>query len=90
MPFENLELALQRHLINNFKMATELGAVSEKIKADNVVDGIAAYISEKEITKVVVGRPDRKFSVKILFSGNFINKLIDALKDKDCDLEIIT
>ncbi|MBK7157210.1 MAG: sensor protein KdpD [Ignavibacteria bacterium] len=90
MPFENLELALQRHLINNFKMATELGAVSEKVKAANVVDGIAAYISEKEITKVVVGRPDSKFSFKKMFAGNFINKLIDALKDKDCDLEIIT
>ncbi|MFZ1459446.1 MAG: sensor protein KdpD [Ignavibacteria bacterium] len=90
MPFENLELALQRHLINNFKMATELGAVSEKVKAANVVDGIAAYISEKEITKVVVGRPDSKFSVKKMFAGNFINKLIDAIKDKDCDLEIIT
>ena len=90
MPFENLELALQRHLINNFKMATELGAVSEKVKAANVVDGIAAYISEKEITKVVVGRPDSKFSFKKMFAGNFINKLIDAIKDKDCDLEIIT
>ncbi|MBK6537975.1 MAG: sensor protein KdpD [Ignavibacteria bacterium] len=90
MPFENLELALQRHLINNFKMATELGAVSEKVKAVTVVDGIAAYISEKEITKVVVGRPDSKFSVKKMFAGNFINKLIDAIKDKDCDLEIIT
>ncbi|MBK7256150.1 MAG: sensor protein KdpD [Ignavibacteria bacterium] len=90
MPFENLELALQRHLINNFKMATELGAVSEKVKAANVVDGIAAYISEKEITKVVVGRPDSKFSFKKMFAGNFINKLIDAIKDRDCDLEIIT
>lgn len=89
-PFENLELALQRHLINNFKMATELGAVSEKVKAVTVVDGIAAYISEKEITKVVVGRPDSKFSVKKMFTGNLINKLIDALKDKDCDMEIIT
>ena len=90
LPFENLELALQRHLINNFKMATELGAVSDKIKADTVVEGISAYISEKEITKVVVGRPDSKFSVKKMFGGNLIIKLIDALKDKDCDLEIIT
>ena len=88
--FENLELALQRHLINNFKMATELGAVSEKIKADSIVDGIINYSKEKEITKIVVGRPGKNFSVKKMLRGNIVNKLIDALKDMDCDLEIIT
>ena len=88
--FENLELALQRHLINNFKMATELGAVSEKIKADSIVDGIINYSKEKEITKIVVGRPGKNFSLKKMLRGNIVNKLIDALKDMDCDLEIIT
>lgn len=63
-PFENFELALQRHLINNFKMATELGGVSEKIKANTIIEGIVKYSSEKEITKIVVGRPDKAFSVK--------------------------
>lgn len=89
-PFENMDLALQRHLINNFKMATESGGVSEKIKADTIVDGIIKYTLEKDITKIVVGRPDNKLSIKKLFRGNIVNKLIDALKDIDCDLEIIT
>jgi len=89
-PFENFELALQRHLINNFKMATELGGVSEKVKANTIIEGIVKYSSEKEITKIVVGRPDKTFSVKKIIRGNIVNKLIDALKDTDCDLEIIT
>jgi two-component system sensor histidine kinase KdpD len=89
-PFENMDLALQRHLINNFKMATESGGVSEKIKADSIVDGIIKYTLEKEITKIVVGRPDNKLSIKKLIRGNIVYKLIDALKDIDCDLEIIT
>ncbi len=88
--FENLDLALQRHLINNFKMATELGAVSEKIKADTILDGILKYRQEKEITKIVVGRPDKSLSVKRILRGNIVNKLIDALEEVDCDLEIIT
>ncbi len=89
-PFENLDLVLQRHLINNFKMATELGGNSKKIKADNIIKGIVDYSSEKEITKIIIGRPDEKFSMKKMFRGNIVNKLIDALKDTDCDLEIIT
>ena len=89
-PFENLDLAMQRHLINNFKMATELGAVSDKVKADSIVEGIINYTKEKEITKIVVGRPGNKHSIKKLIRGNIVNKLIDGLKEIDCDLEIIT
>ncbi len=89
-PFENLDLALQRHLINNFKMATELGAVSDKVKADSIVEGIINYTKEKEITKIVVGRPGNKHSIKKMIRGNIVNKLIDGLKEIDCDLEIIT
>lgn len=89
-PFENLDLALQRHLINNFKMATELGGVSDKVKANTIIEGIVKYSSEKEITKIVIGRPDKTVSLKKIMRGNIVNKLIDALKDTDCDLEIIT
>jgi two-component system, OmpR family, sensor histidine kinase KdpD len=89
-PFENLDLALQRHLINNFKMATELGGVSEKIKSRSIVEGIIDYSNNKEITKIVIGRPGKAMSVRKFMQGNIINKLIDALKDKECDLEIVT
>jgi len=89
-PFENLDLAVQRHLINNFKMATELGAVTEKIKENSIVDGIMKHSSNKEITKIVIGRPGKDLSLKKLLRGNIVNKLIDALKDTECDLEIVT
>ena len=71
-------------------MATELGGVSDKIKAKTIIEGIVKYSSEKEITKIVVGRPDKTFSIKKIMRGNIVNKLIEALKDTDCDLEIIT
>lgn len=89
-PFENLELSLQRHLINNFKMATGLGGISEKIKSRSVVEGIIDYSSNKEITKIVIGRPGKALSIKKIMRGSIVNKLIDALKDRECDLEIVT
>lgn len=88
--FENLDLALQRHLINNFKMATELGAVSDKIKSSSIVEGIIKYTKEKGITKIVVGKPGKRFFLKRLISGSIVDKLTDALSDIDCDLEIVT
>ncbi len=88
--FENLNLALQRHLINNFKMATGLGAVTDKLKAKNIVDGIMEYASQKDITKIVVGKPSRGLSFKKLLKGNIINKLMEELEERDCDLEIVT
>lgn len=89
-PFENLELALQRHLINNFEMATEFGGISEKIKAPSIVEGIINFSIEKEISKIVIGRPGKAFSLKKMLRGNIVNKLIEALKDRECDLEIVT
>ncbi len=88
--FENLNLALQRHLINNFKMATELGGTAEKIIANNIVGGIMQYAKDKDITKIVVGKPSKDLSLKRLLKGNIINKLMEELEDKDCDLEIVT
>lgn len=88
--FENLNLALQRHLINNFKTATELGGSAEKIKAKSIVEGIMQYTAEKDITKIVVGKPSKGISLNRLVKGNILNILIDALEDKECDLEIVT
>jgi len=88
--FENMNLALQRHLINNFKMATELGAAAEKIMAPSVIEGIMQFAKEKDITKIVVGKPSKKLSLKNFYKGNIINKLMEELEDKECDLEIVT
>lgn len=88
--FENINLTTQRHLINNFKLGTELGAVTEKIKAANIVDGIVNYSKEKEITKIMIGKPDKSVSLKKVFSRNIVNNLIEKLEDSDSDLEIVT
>src|SRR5450432_1737213 len=39
---DNINLAIQRHLINNFKLATELGAEVVQVKFDRIAKGIIA------------------------------------------------
>ncbi len=89
--FENIDLKLQRFLINNFKMATELGGISEKINASDIVSGILDFAREKNITKIVLGKPSKKGYIKKIISTPIIDKLIEAAskEEQDYDIEII-
>lgn len=46
---EKIPLAAQRHLINNFKNATELGAEVIQLKQSNVAKAIVAIVEEKKL-----------------------------------------
>jgi two-component system sensor histidine kinase KdpD len=89
--FENIDLKLQRYLINNFKMATELGGISEKIKSPDIVEGILDFAKEKNISKIVLGKPGKKGYIKKIVTTSIVDKLIEkASKDEqDYDIEII-
>jgi two-component system sensor histidine kinase KdpD len=58
---DKIPLADQRHLINNFKNATELGAEVIQKKSDNVAHVIMEIVEEKGITTVCLGKPHLKF-----------------------------
>jgi len=90
-PFEKMELKPQRLLINNFKLATELGATSEKVQASNIVDGLMDYAKEKGVTRIILGKPTRKHYLKKLVSENIIDKLLDRVEadEQDFDVEIL-
>ena len=89
--FQNLELKQQRYLINNFKMATELGAVSEKISAEDIVEGILTFAAEKGITKIILGKPSRRGYIKKLVSSTIVDRLLERVSEseRDFDIEII-
>lgn len=87
--FADIKLDVQRHIINNFKLATELGAFTEKIKSDNPARAIFEYAKEKDITHIVVGRHRKSNILKNFFSKNLIEELLDLIEDEDIDLEII-
>lgn len=86
---DKIPLDLQRHLINNFKNATELGAKIIQYKQDDISAAILKTIEERQITTVCIGKPHLKLWQIILKTGVF-NQLLKTLTKNDVDLVILS
>lgn len=86
---EKIPLAVQRHLINNFKNATELGAEVIQKKNDDITASIMETVLEKKITTVCVGKPHINLFQIALQTGIF-NQLLKTLSKNDVDLVILS
>ncbi len=82
-------LAAQRHLINNFKLATELGAEVIKMKQPNIAKGIIETAAQKEITTICIGKPHLTLFNVILHTSAF-NQLLNRLSEADIDIVILS
>lgn len=82
-------LAAQRHLINNFKLATELGAEVIKAKQQNIARGIIETAEEKKITTICIGKPHLTLFSVILSTAVF-NQLLNKLSAADIDIVILS
>jgi len=86
---DKIPLADQRHLINNFKNATELGAEVLQVKNDNIAKAIIETVTEKKITTVCIGKPHLKL-FQIILRTNIFNQLLKTLSNNDVDLIILS
>jgi two-component system sensor histidine kinase KdpD len=86
---DKIPLAAQRHLINNFKNATELGAEVIQTKAVNIAEAIMELVAEKRITTVCLGKPHLNLLQVILHTGVF-NQLLKTFSKNDVDLVILS
>ncbi|MBO9675385.1 MAG: sensor protein KdpD [Sphingobacteriaceae bacterium] len=86
---ERIKLDKQRHLINHFKLATELGAEVIKIKSNAITKTIIDIAAEKEITTICIGKPHLNIFQVILRTAVF-NGLLKNLAMKDIDLVILS
>jgi two-component system sensor histidine kinase KdpD len=86
---DKIALAKQRHLINNFKLARELGAEIIKVKSNNIAKTIIDQCEEKKITTICVGKPHLNL-VRIILSTNVFNQLLKKLKVSDVDLVVLS
>ena len=86
---DRIPLADQRHLINNFKNATELGAEVLQIKHDNIAKAIVETVMERKITTVCIGKPRLKL-FQIILRTNVFNQLLKTLSKNDVDLIILS
>jgi two-component system sensor histidine kinase KdpD len=86
---DKIPLADQRHLINNFKNATELGAEVIQLKDQNIARAIMHTVTEKNITTVCIGKPHLKL-FQIILRTNVFNQLLKTLSKNDVDLIILS
>jgi two-component system sensor histidine kinase KdpD len=86
---DKIGLAEQRHLINNFKLATELGAEVLRVKYNNIAKGIIQTAEEHSITTLCIGKPHLTLLNVILNTAVF-NQLLTKLAAADIDVVILS
>lgn len=86
---DKIGLAAQRHLINNFKLATELGAEVIRLKQSNIARGIMETAESHSITTICIGKPHLSLYNVILSTAVF-NQLLTKLAASDIDVVILS
>ena len=86
---DKIALDKQRHLINNFKLATQLGAEIVQVQNNSISKAIIEFAESKAITTICVGKPH--FSLfKIILSSSIFNELLKKLSSNDIDIIILS
>jgi two-component system sensor histidine kinase KdpD len=86
---DKIKLDKQRHLINNFKLATELGAEVVKLKSDQITQTIIKLAQDREVTTICIGKPHLSLFQVILQTAIF-NELLKNLSTTETDLVILS
>ncbi len=86
---DKINLATQRHLINNLKLATELGAEVIRIQSDSVAKTIVEVAEKNEITTICIGKPHFNL-FKIILATNLFNQLLKKLSSAAVDIVILS
>jgi two-component system sensor histidine kinase KdpD len=86
---DKINLASQRHLINNMKLATQLGGQVLKIKSDRIAQTIWETAEKYDITTIFIGKPLFKFYQLIMKTAVF-TQLLNKMSKTDIDLVILS
>jgi two-component system sensor histidine kinase KdpD len=86
---DKIPLDLQRHLINNFKNATELDAEVIQVKHSNIARAIIETAEERKITTVCIGKPHLNL-FQVILRTNIFNQLLKTFSKNDIDLIILS
>jgi two-component system sensor histidine kinase KdpD len=86
---DKIPLDKQRHLINHFQLATELGAEIIKVKSEKVSTAIAQQAEERKVTTICIGKPHLNLA-RIILATNIFNELLKKLSSNNIDLIILS
>ncbi|MFN4315683.1 MAG: sensor protein KdpD [Chitinophagaceae bacterium] len=86
---ERIPLDRQRHLINNFKLATELGAELIQLRDTSILNPIFRLVEQKQITTLCMGKPHLNLW-QVIWQTGHLNQLLKVLAKNDVDLIILS
>lgn len=81
---ERIDLASQRHLLNHFKLVTELGGEVVQVQSKDILGSIVQVCKEKQISTVCMGFPGLRLPgalCSVLKYRRFLNNLAQANVD---------
>jgi two-component system sensor histidine kinase KdpD len=80
-----LELAPADHemLTKNLNLARELGAEVIMTKDRDISEALKRVAAERNVTQIVMGRPDRRFFRDLFGQGNILNQLVNETSEVD-------
>ncbi|MEO8886217.1 MAG: sensor protein KdpD [Mucilaginibacter sp.] len=86
---DKIKLDKQRFLINNFKLATELGAEVLKVKSDEITKTIMQVARDREITTICIGKPHLNL-FQVILKTPVLNGLLKNIAAAEIDLVILS
>jgi two-component system sensor histidine kinase KdpD len=86
---DKIPLDKQRHLINNFKLATELGAEIIKVENTNIAKAIISEAEARKVTTICIGKPHLSL-FRVIIATNAFNQLLKKLSSSHIDLIILS
>jgi two-component system sensor histidine kinase KdpD len=87
--YARIPLAVQRHLINNLNLATQMGAEVIKINNEDVAEAIVDFARKHEVKMIVLGNREGHWWQNI-FRPNILKKILDKSLEEDLDILIIS
>lgn len=86
---DNIKLSKQRYLINNFKLAKELGAEVIRVKSNNIGAAIFDTATLKEVTTICLGKPHFSL-IQMILNTSVFDQLLKRLSNSTIDLVILS
>lgn len=84
----NIPSDKQRYLINNFKLATELGAEVIQVQEKNIPAAIISQAHKHHVTTICIGKPHLSL-LKIILATSIFNELLNNLAAAEIDIIIL-
>lgn len=84
-----IPLDKQRHLINNLKLATELGAEVIQVQERNIPTAIIEQANKYDITTISIGKPKLSL-LKVIMASNILRELLKNLTQSNIDIIILS